>query len=64
MKQQDKAKEYREKLVELAVELDDAAMEQYLEGNEPDEATLRRLIRKGTSIKISQHVHIKVDLAS
>jgi elongation factor G len=36
------------KLVETAVEQDDAAMEAYLEGNEPDEATLRALIRKGT----------------
>jgi elongation factor G len=44
----DKAKEYREKLVELAVEQDDAAMEAYLEGNEPDEKTLKALIRKGT----------------
>jgi elongation factor G len=40
------AKEYRLKLIEAAVELDDAAMEAYLEGNEPDEATLKRLIRK------------------
>ncbi|WP_422366176.1 elongation factor G [Pelagibius sp.] len=44
----DKAAEYREKLVELAVEQDDAAMEAYLEGNEPDEATLKRCIRQGT----------------
>ncbi len=42
----EKAKEYRLKLVEAAVELDDTAMEAYLEGNEPDEATLKRLIRK------------------
>ncbi|MBL8687005.1 MAG: elongation factor G [Alphaproteobacteria bacterium] len=42
------ANQYRAKLVEMAVEVDDAAMEAYLEGNEPDEATLRRLIRKGT----------------
>ncbi len=42
----EKAKEYRMRLVEAAVELDDAAMEAYLEGNEPDEATLKRLIRK------------------
>ncbi|MGL4239512.1 MAG: elongation factor G [Beijerinckiaceae bacterium] len=42
----EKAKEYRMKLVEAAVELDDTAMEAYLEGNEPDEATLKRLIRK------------------
>ncbi len=44
----DKAAEYREKLVELAVEQDDAAMEAYLEGNEPDEKTLKACIRKGT----------------
>ncbi|HEX5779041.1 MAG TPA: GTP-binding protein, partial [Xanthobacteraceae bacterium] len=42
----DQAKEYREKLIEAAVELDDKAMEAYLEGKEPDEATLKRLIRK------------------
>ncbi|WP_259780404.1 elongation factor G [Aestuariispira ectoiniformans] len=44
----DKAAEYREKLVETAVEQDDDAMEAYLEGNEPDEATLIKCIRKGT----------------
>jgi elongation factor G len=42
----DKAEEYRMALIEAAVELDDAAMEAYLEGKEPDEATLKRLIRK------------------
>jgi elongation factor G len=42
----DQAKEYREKLVEAAVELDDTAMAAYLDGKEPDEATLKRLIRK------------------
>ncbi len=44
----DKAKEYRETLVELAVEVDETAMEAYLEGNYPDEETLKKLIRKGT----------------
>ncbi|MBM0170401.1 elongation factor G [Altererythrobacter sp. C41] len=44
----DKAAEYREKLVELAVEQDDEVMEAYLEGNVPDPATLKKLIRKGT----------------
>ncbi|MEM8987511.1 MAG: elongation factor G [Pseudomonadota bacterium] len=44
----DRAQEYREKLIETAVELDEDAMEAYLEGNEPDKATLQRLIRKGT----------------
>jgi len=42
----EQAKEYREKMVEAAVELDDDAMAAYLDGNEPDEATLKRLIRK------------------
>ncbi|UVI38180.1 elongation factor G [Qipengyuania spongiae] len=45
----DKAAEYREKLVETAVEQDDAAMEAYLEtGEAPDAVTLKKLIRKGT----------------
>ena len=44
----DKAVEYREKLVELAVEQDDIAMEAYLDGNEPDEDTLKKCIRSGT----------------
>ena len=42
----EQAREYREKMVEAAVELDDDAMAAYLDGKEPDEATLRRLIRK------------------
>jgi len=44
----DQAKEYREKLVEAAVELDDDATTAYLEGKEPDEATLKRLVRQAT----------------
>ena len=44
----DKCAEYREHLIETAVEQDDEAMEAYLEGNEPDEETLIRCIRKGT----------------
>ncbi|ALG61860.1 MULTISPECIES: elongation factor G [Citromicrobium] len=44
----DKAAEYREKLIETAVEQDDDVMEAYLEGKEPDVATLKKLIRKGT----------------
>lgn len=44
----DKVNEYYEKLVETAVEQDDDAMEAYLEGNEPDIATLKKCIRKGT----------------
>jgi elongation factor G len=43
----DRANEYRTKLIEAAVELDDAAMTAYLEGQEPDIATLKRLIRTG-----------------
>jgi elongation factor G len=42
----EQAKEYREKMIEAAVELDDEAMAAYLDGKEPDEATLKRLIRK------------------
>jgi elongation factor G len=44
----EQAAEYRVKLVELAVEQNDDAMEAYLEGKEPDEATLNACIRKGT----------------
>jgi len=44
----DEAADYRNQLIELAVEQDDDAMEAYLEGNEPDVATLKKLIRKGT----------------
>ena len=44
----DEALEAREALIETAVEMDDAAMEAYLEGQEPDEETLIRCIRKGT----------------
>src|SRR5271166_5351553 len=44
----EQAKEYREKLIEAAVELDDDVMAAYLDGKEPDVATLKRLIRKAT----------------
>jgi len=44
----DEVAEYREKLIELVVEQDDDVMEAYLEGEEPDAVTLKRLIRKGT----------------
>jgi elongation factor G len=43
-----KAAEYRQKLLDMVVEQDDAVMEAYLEGAEPDMATIKRLIRKGT----------------
>jgi len=42
----EKAAAGREKLIEAAVEQDDAAMEAYLDGTEPDVKTLRALIRK------------------
>ena len=44
----DKVEEYRAMLIETAVEQDDEAMEAYLEGNEPDLATIKKCIRKGT----------------
>ena len=44
----DKVEEYREMLVETAVEQDDELMEQYLEGEEPSIDDLKRCIRKGT----------------
>ena len=44
----DKAAEYRAAMVEAAVEMDDDAMAAYLDGQEPDVDTLKRLIRKAT----------------
>ncbi len=44
----DLANEWRANMIEIAVDMDDDAMEAYLEGIEPDVATLRRLIRAGT----------------
>ena len=44
----DKAQEYRENLIETAVEMDEGALEAYLEGEMPDADKLRELIRKGT----------------
>ena len=44
----DKAKEYRDRMIEQAVEMDDAAMDAYLNGQEPDIKTLKACIRKGT----------------
>jgi elongation factor G len=44
----DDIEKYREMLIETAVEQDEAAMEEYLEGNEPDLATIKKCIRKGT----------------
>ena len=45
---QAKAEEYREKMIEAAVEVDEAAMEAYLEGEIPSNDKIRELIRKGT----------------
>ena len=42
------AAEYRAKLIETAVEQDDVALEAYLNGEEPNEETLKKCIRKGT----------------
>jgi elongation factor G len=44
----EKAKEYREQMIEAVVDMDEAALEAYLDGKEPDEATLKAMIRKGT----------------
>jgi elongation factor G len=44
----EKAKQYREQMIEAVVDMEEAALEAYLDGTEPDEETLRRLIRKGT----------------
>ncbi|WP_455474970.1 elongation factor G [Bartonella sp. B30(2025)] len=44
----EKAEEYREKLIETAVEIDELAMEAYLEGVMPTNEQLTALIRKGT----------------
>ncbi len=44
----DKANEYREKLVELAVEQDDALMEKYFAGEEITNSEIKACIRKGT----------------
>ena len=45
---QERAAEYREKMVETALEQDDDLMEAYLEGNEPSIDDLKRCIRRGT----------------
>ncbi len=45
---QDAVEEWREKLIETAVEQDDDILEQYLEGNEPSIDDIKKCIRKGT----------------
>lgn len=44
----DQAAEWREKLIETAVEQDDDAMESYLNGEEPSLEVIKQCIRKGT----------------
>ena len=44
----EKAAEYRAKLIDMAVEQDDVAMQKFLDGEEPDYETLIKCIRKGT----------------
>jgi elongation factor G len=44
----DAVEEWREKLIETAVEQDDEILEQYLDGNEPPIEDIKRCIRKGT----------------
>ena len=44
----EKIEEWREKLIETAVEQDDAIMEKYLEGEEPTIDEIKSCIRKGT----------------
>ena len=44
----DQVEEWREKLIETAVEQDDDLMEAYLEGEEPSIEDIKRCIRKGT----------------
>ena len=44
----DAVEEWREKLIETAVEQDDDAMEKYLDGEEPSIETIKACIRKGT----------------
>jgi elongation factor G len=43
-----KSEELRNEMIEMAVEMDDTAMEAYLDGEEPSAVLLRSLIRKGT----------------
>ncbi len=42
------AADYRHKMIEMAVEMDDVALEAYLGGEEPSIETLKACIRKGT----------------
>ena len=44
----EKAAQFREQMIETAVEMDEGALERYLEGEMPSNDELRALIRKGT----------------
>jgi len=44
----EKAEQWRDKMIETAVDVDEGAMERYLEGQMPEKEELRALIRKGT----------------
>jgi elongation factor G len=44
----EQAEQYREKMIEAAVEMDESALENYLEGKLPSNDEIRALIRKGT----------------
>ena len=44
----EQAEEYREKLIETVVEIDEEAMEAYLEGDMPSNDKIRALVRQGT----------------
>ncbi|WP_414561977.1 MULTISPECIES: elongation factor G [unclassified Anabaena] len=46
---QDKAQEYRSKLIEAVAETDDVLMNKYFEGEELTEAEIRTALRKGTT---------------
>ena len=46
----EKAEDYRAKLIEMAVEMDDAALEAYLGGEEPTTEQLKSFIRKGVLV--------------
>jgi elongation factor G len=45
---QERAEQFREQMIETAVEMDEGALERYLEGEMPSNDELRSLIRKGT----------------
>ena len=45
----DKVEEYREQMIETVLEVDDDALEKYLEGEEPSIETIKACIRKGTN---------------